>query len=289
MSIYLDLIEQFSENIIKQLFMISSGGKVKESFQDDSQKIIENLKMILVKLKEEKSENVKLEDTLRELDSELFKIQLQHDELDKKYQQILKNKNELQLEIDKFNSSSKTTEQTINEETETLKKLKSELESLDSSISAKESEKGALENKKKINEEKKKEALLTHSNEIESFKAENKRKMEENDNEIEKKISEFKEKCLNKTEELKKQFDDYQNKNFFKLFLIDHSDENIPEFEIINILMENQVCDLDELKSFIDLPPILALRTIKQMEAKKIIQVDEETNTVSLSGEELNK
>jgi len=220
MSIYLDLIEQFSENIIKQLFMISSGGKVKESFQDDSQKIIENLKMILVKLKEEKSENVKLEDTLRELDSELFKIQIQHDELDKKYQQFLKIKNELQFEIDKFNSSYKTKEQTINEETEALKKLKSELESLDSSISAKESEKVALENKKKINEEKKKEALLTHSNEIQLFKTENDRKLEEYDQEIEKKFSEFKEKCLNKTEELKKQYKDYQNENFFKLFLI---------------------------------------------------------------------
>ena len=57
MSIYLDLIEQFSERIIKQLFLISSSGEANHSFQDNSQKIIENLKGILVRLKYEKSEN----------------------------------------------------------------------------------------------------------------------------------------------------------------------------------------------------------------------------------------
>jgi len=80
----------------------------------------------------------------------------------------------------------------------------------------------------------------------------------------------------------KQQISEFKKNYFFTSFLIDHS-EKIPELDIITSLIENKQCNLDELKNTIDLPPILAIRTIKQMAIKQIIDLDEDNNIVSLS------
>ena len=56
MSIYLGIVEEFAEKIIKQLFIISSQSEQNKSFQDNSEKIIGSLKTILENLKKEQQE-----------------------------------------------------------------------------------------------------------------------------------------------------------------------------------------------------------------------------------------
>jgi Mn-dependent DtxR family transcriptional regulator len=46
--------------------------------------------------------------------------------------------------------------------------------------------------------------------------------------------------------------------------------------------MEQGSAKLDDLKKLLDVPPIMAIRTIKQLAVKGIINLDENTNTVTL-------
>jgi len=285
MSIYLDLIEQFSEKIIKQLFLISSSGEANKSFQDNSQKIIENLKGLLVKLKDEKSENEKLEDELRGLDSELFKLQIQFEDINKNFHDSQNRIDELKLEINTLKDSYGKIDKNLSECKEDLENIKSKLKTVESNLSAKESEKEVLEQKRRDNEEKRRNAVSAHSKELDEFKIKNEKNLKEFDQMGLNQIKEIKDRMSKKLEEVEKQFNEFKRNYFFTLFLIENSDEKIPELEIITILMEKQNCNLDELKQQIDLPPILAVRTLKQMEVKELLKIDEESKTVSLSEE----
>lgn len=288
MSIYLDLIEQFSEKIIKQLFLISSSGEANQSFQDNSQKIIENLKGILVRLKDEKSENEKLEDELRGLDSELFKLQIQFEDINKNFQDSQNRTDELKSEINTLKDSYNKIDKNLSECKEDLESIKSKLKTVGSNLSAKESEKEVLEQKRRDNEEKHRNVLSAHSKELDEFKIKNEINLKEFDQVGLNKIKEIKDRWSKKLEEVEKQFNEFKRNDFFTLFLIENSDEKIPELDIITMLIEKQNCSLDELKKHIDLPPILAVRTIKQMEVKELLKIDEESNTVSLSEELFN-
>lgn len=285
MSIYLDLIEQFSEKIIKKLFLISSSGEIIKSFRDNSQKIIENLKGLLVRIKYEKNESEKLEDQLRVLDSDLFKFQIQFEDTNKNFQDLQNRIRELKSEIDTIKGSHEEIDNNLSKSKEELENIKSKLKILESNLSAKESEKEVLEQKKKDNEEKHRNALLTYSRKLDDFKIKINKNLEEFDKVSLDNIKEIKDQWSKKLIDLEKQFNDLKRDNFFTLFLIENYGENIPELEIISILAEKQNCNLDELKNQIDLPPILAIRTIKQMEVKAILKIDEESYTVSISEE----
>ncbi|MFX0027100.1 MAG: hypothetical protein ACFE8M_11870 [Candidatus Hermodarchaeota archaeon] len=288
MSIYLDLIEQFSEKIIKQLFLISSSGVANQSFQDNSQKIIENLKGVLLKLKDEKSENEKVEDELRELESELFKLQIQSEHINKKFQNSKNRTNELKSEINTLKDSYNKLDKSLNESKEDLETIKSKLKTMETNLSAKESEKEVLEQNRSENEEKYKSTLSAHSRELDEFKIKNENNLKEFDQVGLNQINEIREKWSKKLEEAENLFNEFKRNNFFTLFLLEDSDEKIQELKIITILMEKQNSNLDDLKRQIDLPPILAVRTIKQMEVKGLLKVDEESNIVSLSEEVFN-
>ncbi|MFX0032938.1 MAG: hypothetical protein ACFE8E_06330 [Candidatus Hodarchaeota archaeon] len=283
MSMYLDLIEQFSQKIIQQLFLISSNEKGDQSFQDNSEKLIENLRGVLNKLNEEKGENIKLEDEVRDLDTNLFKLQIQYEELNKNIQNLKKKTNEIILEIENLEKTYNKIDNELLESNKELQEYKLELAKVVSNISAKESEKEVLEQKKKNNEDKQKQVLTIHSKNLEEFKIENEKKVKELDSMNLKKIEDSKKDCSNKILEMEDEFTEFKSNNFFTLFLIENSDDKIPEFEIILKLIESQIYNLDDLKNQIELPPILALRIIKQMQAKDILKIDEEYNTVSLS------
>ncbi|MFW9929664.1 MAG: hypothetical protein ACFFD1_09755 [Candidatus Thorarchaeota archaeon] len=70
--------------------------------------------------------------------------------------------------------------------------------------------------------------------------------------------------------------------NFFTSFLIENSEIEIPEVDIIATIMSQCSCDLEELKKLLDVPPIMAVRTIKQLAVKGIIKLDEDTNIITL-------
>ena len=64
--------------------------------------------------------------------------------------------------------------------------------------------------------------------------------------------------------------------------MIENSEEEIPEVDIIATIMAQGSCNLDELKKLLDVPPIMAVRTIKQLAVKGIINLDENTNIITL-------
>lgn len=281
---YLDLIEKFSEKIIQQLFLISSRGNGDQSFQNNSEKLIENLKGVLNNLNEVKRENIKLEDELRDLDSNLFKLQIQFEELNKNIQNLKRKTREVVLEIENLEKIEHKLDNELVKSNKELQEYKTELMKVVSNISAKKSEKEVLEQKKKSNEDKYKEALMNHSKNFEDFKIENEKKIKELESMSLKKMEDLKNGWSNKVLEMESEFAEFKKNNFFTIFLIENLDKKIPEFEIILKLIESEFYNLDDLKSQLELPPILALRTIKQMQVKDLLKIDEEYNTVTLSG-----
>ncbi len=82
--------------------------------------------------------------------------------------------------------------------------------------------------------------------------------------------------------ELDKEVAELRKSSFFTSFIMENSDEDIPEVDVLATIMEKGTSSLDALKKLMDIPPILATRTIKQMAVKGIINLDENTNEVSL-------
>ena len=82
--------------------------------------------------------------------------------------------------------------------------------------------------------------------------------------------------------DLDKEVAELRQSSFFTSFIMENSDEEIPEVDVLATIMEKGTSSLDELKKLMDIPPILATRTIKQMAVKGIINLDENTNEVSL-------
>jgi len=131
-----------------------------------------------------------------------------------------------------------------------LENLISKLDSLNEKIITKESEKIKLDQIKLDNERREIELKTTFSKE--------------------------------KLEELNNKLSQLKSDNFFVSFLMEYSDEEIPEVEIITTIMQKGSCKLDDLKKKLDVPPIMAVRTIKQLAVKGIINLDETNNIVSM-------
>ena len=70
--------------------------------------------------------------------------------------------------------------------------------------------------------------------------------------------------------------------NYFTSFLIENSKEEISEVDIIATIMSQSSCNLDELKNLLSVPPIMAVRTIKQLAVKGIIKLDEDSNVITM-------
>ena len=314
MSSYLDVVEMFAEKIIKQFFIISSQTETTKEFQDYSEKIIENLKEIINELNGEKDENNNLEDKMRDLNSELFKLKIESEEAKKKIESL-----KFQIEESNFNKEKKYEDYIVlNDVLNTLemeiKELTQKSRSIYSNISNKESEIMTLLKKKQNNEKKNKELTeenskklqefnskhshefeklrLNHSQELEELKTIYSKKIEDikkekNDKleifkgDYEKDFYEFIEEWPKIIEELKDNARNFEKNNFFLLFLIDNSKGKIPEFEILEKVVEKEKYLLEDLKKNIDIPPILTVRIIKQLAAKNIIEFNEKTNEIS--------
>ncbi len=82
--------------------------------------------------------------------------------------------------------------------------------------------------------------------------------------------------------ELETKIEDLKRKNFFTSFVIDNSDQDIFEVEILAKIMEEKTCNLNEMKKKLAVTPIMAVRTIKQLAVQGIINLDEDTNEISL-------
>ncbi len=221
-----------------------------QSLKKNNEEIIQNLSLTWKNMQSEQKETEKLEDTIHQQNSEITELNIKSEELDKKIEGLKTKRDELTSKISELN---KDLEIAIDE----LKKPKFELDNLTAKLGSineksvvKESEKHKLDQQKLDNELRENELKANFSKE--------------------------------KLEALDNKLIQLKHDNFFVAFLIEHSDEEIPEVEIIATIMEQGSCNLDDLKKQLDVPPIMAVRTIKQLAVKDIINLDENTNTVSM-------
>jgi chromosome segregation ATPase len=221
-----------------------------QSYQDSSKKIIQNLSDTWKKIKAEQTEIEKLENMINQQNLELTELRTKSEELEKKIEIPRSQKEDF---INKISELKTTLERTIGDTKKPkleLENILSKLKTVNEKITIKEREKMDLDQKKIENENKENELKANFS--------------EEKMNELEKRLREVK-----------------QN-NYFTSFLIEHSDEEIPEVEIIATIMQQGSYKIDDLKKILDVPPIMATRTIKQLAIKGILNYDEESGSITM-------
>lgn len=221
-----------------------------QSLQKNNEEIIQHLSLTWKNMQSEQKEIEKLEDTIHKQNSEITELKIKSEELDKKIIEKKAKRDELTTKITELNKDLETTTDELKQPQFELENLVSKIDSLNEKITTKESEKTKLDQIKLDNEQRENELKTTFSKE----------KLEELDN----KLSQLK------------------SDNFFVSFLMEYSDEEIPEVEIVATIMQKGSCNLDDLKKKLDVPPIMAVRTIKQLAVKGIINLDETNNTVSM-------
>lgn len=222
-----------------------------QAFESNSKDILQSLSEIWKNVKAEQIEIEKLEEILRQQNLELMELRTKADELDKKIEIPRAKKDEL---ISKIAELKTTLEKAVNDKKTPqfeLDNLISKLNSVNEKVSMKENEKMKLDQKKIDNENREAELKASFSEE--------------------------------KMDELDKKLKEIKRNSFFTSFLIENSDEEIPEVDIIATIMQQGSCKLDDLKKILDVPPIMATRTIKQLAVKGIINLDENSGIVTMS------
>ncbi|MHA1723451.1 MAG: hypothetical protein ACTSXH_01215 [Promethearchaeota archaeon] len=215
----------------------------------NNDEIYQNISITWKKMQEALKENDELQKTLSQQASELTELRMKSEELDKTIEALNEKRETLNSKINKLNAALETAINDLKNPQLELENLISKLQVVNEKISAKENEKTALD-QRRIENENKEQTLNTEYSK--------------------------------KMEELEKQIQQLKRENFFSSFLIDHSDEEIHEVDILAIIMEKKSAKLDELKKLLDIPPIMAQRTIMQLGMKGILKIDEGSGTVTL-------
>ncbi len=222
-----------------------------QAIESNSKDILQSLSEIWKNVKAEQIEIEKLDELLRQQNLELMELRTKAEELDKKIEIPRAKKDDL---ISKITELKTTLEKAVNDKKTPqfeLDNLKSKLNSVNEKVSMKENEKMRLDQKKIDNENREAELKASFSEE--------------------------------KMDELDKKLKEIKRNSFFTSFLIENSDEEIPEVDIIATILQQGSCKLDDLKKILDVPPIMATRTIKQLAIKGIINLDENSGIVTMS------
>ncbi len=85
-----------------------------------------------------------------------------------------------------------------------------------------------------------------------------------------------------KTGEIEKKLEALKKKHFFTSFIMENSDQDNFEVDIVATVMEKGTCNLNDLKKQLNVTPIMAVRTIRQLAVKEIINLDEDTNEITM-------
>lgn len=214
-----------------------------------SEDIVQNLSNTWKSMKTVQAENEKLLEKIREQNSEITSLRTESEGLDKKLEDLKATKDELTSKITELTTTLETTTNDLKKPQFELETLTSKLDSVNEQITSKESEKTTLDQKKVDNESRE---------------------------------SDLKANYANKMAELDKNINESKQMSFFASFLMENSDEEIHEVDILATIMGKGSVNLDDLKKQLDVPPIMAVRTIKQMAVKGIINLNEDTNEVTL-------
>ena len=214
-----------------------------------SDTIIKDLSNAWKKMKLVQAENEKLLEKIREQNSEITGLRTESEGVEKKLAETKEKKDELTTKITELTTALETTANDMKKPEFELETLISKVNSINEQITTKESEKTTLDQKKVDNEN-----------------------LEQD----------MKDDYTKRMADLEKEVTELRQSSFFTSFIMENSDEEIPEVDVLATIMEKGKSSLDALKKLMDIPPILATRTIKQMAVKGIINLDENTNEVSL-------
>ncbi|MBA7578503.1 hypothetical protein ES708_20368 [subsurface metagenome] len=221
-----------------------------QAFQKNSENIIQNLSSTWKLMKLEHDDLQKIENNIEIQKNELTGLKIKSDDLNKKIESLKFTKDESLSKV----SELKGTLERINDDLKTpkveLENLLSKLNTINEKIASKELEKSQIDQKKIDNENRENQLKTTYSEQ--------------------------------KMEDLNQKLTHLKRDNYFTSFLIENSKEDIPEVDIIATIMTQGSCNLDELKKLLDVPPIMAVRTIKQLAVKGIIKLDEDTNIITM-------
>ncbi len=218
-------------------------------WQKHNDEIIKNLHAIWKLMKTLEKENSDLLTTISKLNGELTEFRTKSEEMDATIENLRAKKEESTSKIQELNNDLERIHNDSKKPQFELETLTTKVETLNEKITGKEAEKAKLD-QTKIENQNKEQALNT------DYSA--------------------------KMEELDKKLKQLKQANFFPTFLIEHSEEEIVEVDILATIMSKGRCNLDELKKILDVPPIMAVRTIKQMALKGIVNLNEDTNEISL-------
>ena len=217
--------------------------------QKNNEEVLSQLKSAWRTMQAEQKEGETIKEKLSKQNSELTELRTKSEELDKTIEGLKTKKDELTTKISELTTVLETSINDLKGPQFELENLEGKLTTVNEKITAKDSEKTSLDQKTVENENREVELKDTYQKKMGDLKA---------------KINQLRE------------------ENFFTAFLIEHSDEEIHEVEILAKIMEQGSAKLDDLKKLLDVPPIMAVRTIKQLAIKGILNLDENTNTVTL-------
>jgi len=221
-----------------------------QSFKKNTDEILNNIGNSWKNLKLEQEEIKKIDENIEKQKSELTELNIILEEIDKKVESLKVNKEELTSKITELTNTRNRLQSDLEGPKMELNDITSKLNSINNKISVKESEKNALEQKKIDNENRESQLKTMYTEE--------------------------------KMQDLNFKLAQLKRNNFFTSFLMENSEEKIPEVDIIATIMTQGSCNLDELKKLLDVPPIMAVRTIKQLAVKGIINLDEDTDIITI-------
>lgn len=217
--------------------------------QKHNEEVLSQLRETWRYMQAEQKEVESVKEKLAAQNSELTELRTKSEELDRTIEGLKAKKEELNTKISELTTTLETTINDLKAPQFELDNLLSKLEGINEKITSKDSEKTSLDQKTVENENREVELKDTYQKKIDD---------------LESKINQI------------------RQENFFTSFLIEHSEEEIHEVDIIATIMEKGSAKLDDLKKLLDVPPIMAVRTIKQLAVKGILKLDENTNTVTL-------
>ena len=221
-----------------------------QSLQKNSENIIQNLSLTWKKMQLEHEDVKKLEEKIEIQNNELTELKTKSADLDKKIDVLKSSKNDLQTKNSELQKSLEQLSDDLKSPKLELEDLQLKLKNVNDKIVTKENDNNLLDQKKIDNENRERHLRTEYSEE--------------------------------KMKDLDLKLNHLKRNNYFTSFLIENSEEEISEVDILATIMAQGSCNLDELKKLLSIPPIMAVRTIKQLAVKGIINLDEDTNIVTI-------
>lgn len=221
-----------------------------QNIQKNSENIIQNLSLTWKRMKKEQFNIKILEEKIETQNNELTELKIKSEDLDKKIENLKSSKNNLQLKLTEVKGSFEQIKDTLKAPKLELEDLLSKLNSMNEKIALKESDNSQLDQKKIDYENSEKQLRTMYTEE--------------------------------KMQSLDYKLKQLKRNNYFTSFLIENSKEEISEVDILATIMSQGSCNLDELKDLLSVPPIMAVRTIKQLAVKGIIKLDEDSNVITM-------